>query len=296
MAILVTPETKVIVQGITGHYGAQHTRLSLEYGTRIVGGVVPGKGGHLFDGKLPIFNTVAEAVQATGATVSVVFVPPPSAADAILEGVDAELELVVCVTEFVPIKDMVRVNRAMPGKKTRLLGPNCPGIVTPGAGQDSHGGCRIGIAPGYIHKAGHVGVASRSGTLTYEAVWQLTRRGVGQSTSVGIGGDPVHGTSHLDVVRMFNDDPDTHGIILIGEIGGTSEEEAAAWLTQHCKKPVAAFVAGATAPPGRRMGHAGAIISGGKGTAAAKIAAFREAGIAVAPTPAVIAETLLKIM
>jgi succinyl-CoA synthetase alpha subunit len=296
MSILVTPETKVIVQGITGHFGAQHTRLSLEYGTRVVGGVVPGKGGHLFDDVLPIFNTVTEAAQATGATVSAVFVPPPFAADAILEAVDAELDLVVCVTEFIPVKDMIRVHRAMMGKRTRLLGPNCPGIVTPGPGEHSRGGCRIGIAPGYIHKQGHVGVASRSGTLTYEAVWQLTRRGVGQSTSVGIGGDPVNGTSHLDVIQMFNDDPDTHGIILIGEIGGTSEEEAAAWIKQHCKKPVAAFVAGATAPPGRRMGHAGAIISGGKGTAAAKIAAFKEAGIAVAPTPAVIAETLLKII
>jgi succinyl-CoA synthetase alpha subunit len=296
MSILVTPDTKVIVQGITGHFGAQHTRLSLEYGTRIVGGVVPGKGGHLFDDALPIFNTVAEAVAATGATVSAVFVPPTFAADAILEAVDAELDLVVCVTEFIPVKDMIRVHRSMAGKRTRLLGPNCPGIVTPGPGQHSHGGCRIGIAPGYIHKQGHVGVASRSGTLTYEAVWQLTRRGVGQSTCVGIGGDPVNGTSHLDVIKMFNEDPDTHGIILIGEIGGTSEEEAAVWIREHCKKPVAAFVAGATAPPGRRMGHAGAIISGGKGTAAAKIAAFREAGIAVAPTPAVIAESLLKLM
>jgi len=296
MAILVTPETKVIVQGITGHFGAQHTRLSLAYGTRIVGGVVPGKGGEVFDDEVPIFDTVAEAVQATGAQASAVFVPPAHAADAILEAVDAQIELVVCITEFIPIKDMIRVYRAMEGKRTRLLGPNCPGIVTPGPGPDSHGGCRIGIAPGYIHKKGHVGVASRSGTLTYEAVWQLTRRGVGQSTCVGIGGDPVHGTSHLDVVRMFNDDPDTHGIILIGEIGGTSEEEAAAWIQRHCKKPVAAFVAGATAPPGRRMGHAGAIISGGKGTAAAKIRAFQEAGIAVAPTPADIAETLLKIL
>lgn len=296
MAILVKPETKVIVQGITGHFGAQHTRLSLAYGTRIVGGVVPGKGGEMFDDDVPIFDTVAEAAQATGAQVSAVFVPPTFAADAILEAVDAQVELVVCITEFIPVKDMIRVYRAMEGKRTRLLGPNCPGIVTPGPGPDSQGGCRIGIAPGYIHKKGHVGVASRSGTLTYEAVWQLTRRGVGQSTCVGIGGDPVHGTSHLDVIKMFNDDPDTHGIILIGEIGGTSEEEAAAWIQRHCKKPVAAFVAGATAPPGRRMGHAGAIISGGKGTAAAKIKAFQEAGIAVAPTPAVIAETLLKIM
>ena len=296
MSILVQPDTRVVVQGITGHFGALHARLSLAYGTRIVAGVVPGKGGHRFDDTVPIFNTMAEAVQATGATVSAVFVPPAFAADAILEAVDADLDLVVCVTEFIPIKDMIKVHRAMAGKKTRLLGPNCPGIVTPGPGENSQGGCRLGIAPGYIHKQGHVGVASRSGTLTYEAVWQLTRRGVGQSTCVGIGGDPVHGTSHLDVIKMFNDDPETHGIILIGEIGGTSEEEAAAWIRQHCRKPVAAFVAGATAPPGRRMGHAGAIISGGKGTAAAKIQAFREASIAVAPTPAVIAETLLKIL
>ena len=284
------------MQGITGHFGAAHTRLSLAYGTKIVGGVVPGKGGQCFDDTVPIFDTVAEAVQTTGATASVVFVPPSSAADAILEAADANLDLVVCVTEFIPIKDMIKVHRAMAGRKTRLLGPNCPGIVTPGPGPGSHGGCRIGIAPGHIHKQGHVGVASRSGTLTYEAVWQLTQRGVGQSTCIGIGGDPVHGTSHLDVVKMLNDDPDTHGIILIGEIGGTSEEEAAAWIKQYGRKPTAAFVAGATAPPGRRMGHAGAIISGGKGTAAAKIAAFQEAGIAVAATPNAIAEALLKIM
>jgi succinyl-CoA synthetase alpha subunit len=225
-----------------------------------------------------------------------VFVPPAFAADAILEAVDAGLELVVCISEGIPVNDMIRVKRAMEGKATRLIGPNCPGIVTPGPGPESHGGCRIGIAPGYIHQQGHIGVVSRSGTLTYEAVWQLTCRGVGQSTCVGIGGDPVNGTSHLDVIKMFNDDPDTHGIIMIGEIGGSAEEEAAAWIQQHCKKPVAGFIAGATAPPGRRMGHAGAIISGGKGTAAAKIAAFREAGIAVAETPSVMAETLLKRM
>ncbi|MBI5386859.1 MAG: succinate--CoA ligase subunit alpha [Verrucomicrobia bacterium] len=296
MAILVNADTKVLVQGITGHFGAQHTRLSLAYGTKIVGGIVPGKGGQKFEDKVPIFNSVADAVNETGARVSVVFVPPPFAGDAILEAVDAGLDLVVCITEFIPIKDMINVKRAMEGQPTRLLGPNCPGIVTPGEGKDSHGGCRIGIAPGYIHKKGPIGVVSRSGTLTYEAVWQLTQRGVGQSTCVGIGGDPVNGTSHLDMLKMFNDDPDTHGIILIGEIGGTSEEEAAAWVKQHCKKPVAGFVAGATAPPGRRMGHAGAIISGGKGTAAAKIAAFQDAGIAVAATPSEIAETLLKRM
>lgn len=296
MSILVDASTRVMVQGITGQYGAYHTRLSLAYGTKIVAGVVPGKGGLMFDNKVPIFNTVAEAKKETGATVSVVFVPPTFAADAILEAVAAELDLVVCITEFIPVRDMILVKRAMEGKKTKLIGPNCPGIVTPGEGKDSYGGCRIGIAPGYIHKKGHIGVASRSGTLTYEAVWQLTTRGVGQSTCVGIGGDPVHGLSHLDIIKMFNDDPDTHGIIIIGEIGGTSEEEAAEWIKHNCKKPVAAFVAGSTAPPGRRMGHAGAIISGGKGTAAAKIAAFKEAGVAVAPTPAEIADTLLKIM
>jgi succinyl-CoA synthetase alpha subunit len=296
MSILVKPDTKVVVQGITGHFGALHTRLSLAYGTNIVAGVTPGKGGQLFDGKVPIFNTVGEAVQQTGATVSGVFVPPAFAADAILEGVDAGLDLVVCITEFIPVKDMIKVRRAMEGKSTRLLGPNCPGIVTPGNGSGAPSGCRIGIAPGHIFKRGHIGVVSRSGTLTYEAVWQLTQRGAGQSTCVGIGGDPVHGLSHIDIVELLNEDPDTHGIILIGAIGGTSEEEAAAWIKQHCKKPVAGFVAGATAPPGRRMGHAGAIISGTKGTAAAKIAAFKEAGIAVAPTPSVIAETLLKRM
>lgn len=270
--------------------------MSLEYGTQIVAGVTPGKGGQQFEGKVPIYDTVREAVLATGATVSAIFVPPPFAADAILEGVDAGLDLVVCITEGIPVNDMVKVKRAMDGKRTRLIGPNCPGVVTPGSGSGSKGGCRIGIAPGYIHKQGPVGVVSRSGTLTYEAVWQLTCRGVGQSTCVGIGGDPVNGTSHLDVIKMFNDDPDTRGIIMIGEIGGSAEEEAAEWIARHCKKPVAGFIAGATAPPGRRMGHAGAIVSGGKGTAAAKIEAFRAAGIGIAATPSVMAETLLKMM
>jgi succinyl-CoA synthetase alpha subunit len=296
MAILVKPDTKVLVQGITGGFGARHTQLSLAYGTQIVAGVTPGKGGQLFENKVPIFDTVAQAMKQTGATASAIFVPPAFAADAILEGVDAELELVVCITEGIPVNDMVKVKRAMEGRKTRLIGPNCPGIVTPGTGKDSQGGCRIGIAPGYIHKQGHIGVVSRSGTLTYEAVWQLTCRGIGQSTCVGIGGDPVNGTSHLDVIQLFNADPDTHGIIMIGEIGGSAEEEAAAWIRSNCRKPVAGFIAGATAPPGRRMGHAGAIVSGGKGTAAAKIAAFREAGIGVAPTPSEMAETLLKMM
>ncbi len=296
MSILVKPDTKVLIQGITGAFGARHTQLSLAYGTQVVAGVTPGKGGQLFENKVPIFDTVAEAMKQTGATASAVFVPPAFAADAILEGADAGLDLVVCITEGIPVNDMVKVKRALEGKKTRLIGPNCPGIVTPGNGKDSHGGCRIGISPGYIHKRGNVGVVSRSGTLTYEAVWQLTCRGVGQSTCVGIGGDPVNGTSHLDVIKMFNADPETHGIIMIGEIGGAAEEEAAEWIKDNCKKPVAGFIAGATAPPGRRMGHAGAIVSGGKGTAAAKISAFKAAGIGVAPTPSEMAETLLKLM
>src|SRR5438093_1383036 len=293
MSILVTPQTRVLVQGITGSFGARHTKLSLEYGTQIVAGVTPGKGGQLFENKVPIFDTVAEAAKQTGATASAIFVPPPFAADAILEAVDSGLDLAVCITEGIPVNDMVKVKRGMQGSKTRLIGPNCPGIVTPGEGKDSRGGCRIGIAPGYIHKKGHVGVVSRSGTLTYEAVWQLTCRGAGQSTCVGIGGDPVNGTSHLDVIKMFMADPDTHGIIMIGEIGGSAEEEAAEWIKRNCKKPVAGFIAGATAPPGRRMGHAGAIVSGGKGTAAGKIEALKEAGIAVAETPAAIADTLI---
>ena len=299
MAILVKPNTKVLIQGITGSFGARHAQLSIDYGTQVVAGVTPGKGGQTFEHngqKIPVFDTVADAVKQTGATASAVFVPPAFAADAILEGADAGLELVVAITEGIPVNDMVKVKRALEGKGTRLIGPNCPGIVTPGGGTDSHGGCRIGIAPGYIHKRGHIGVVSRSGTLTYEAVWQLTSRGVGQSTCVGIGGDPVNGTSHLDVIQLFNDDPDTHGIIMIGEIGGSAEEEAAEWIQNHCKKPVAGFIAGATAPPGRRMGHAGAIISGGKGTAQAKIAAFKDAGIGVAATPSEMAETLLKMM
>jgi succinyl-CoA synthetase alpha subunit len=296
MSILIKPDTKILVQGITGSFGARHTQLSLAYGTQVVSGVTPGKGGQMFENKVPIFDTVAQAAKETGATVSVIFVPPPFAADAILEAVDANLDLAVCITEGIPVNDMVKVKRAMQGKKTRLIGPNCPGLVTPGTGKDSHGGCRIGIAPGYIHKKGNIGVVSRSGTLTYEAVWQLTCRGVGQSTCVGIGGDPVNGTSHLDIIKLFNDDPETTGIIMIGEIGGSAEEEAAEWIKANCKKPVAGFIAGATAPPGRRMGHAGAIVSGGKGTAAAKIEAFKHAGIGVAATPSEMAETLLKMM
>src|SRR6201995_22212 len=296
MSILIKPDTKILVQGITGSFGARHTQLSLAYGTQVVAGVTPGKGGQLFENKVPIYDTVADAARQTGATVSVIFVPPPFAGDAILEAVDAGLDLAVCITEGIPVNDMVKVKRAMEGRKTRLIGPNCPGVVTPGSGKDSHGGCRIGISPGYIHKKGNIGVVSRSGTLTYEAVWQLTCRGVGQSTCVGIGGDPVNGTSHLDIIKMFNDDPETTGIIMIGEIGGSAEEEAAEWIKDNCKKPVAGFIAGATAPPGRRMGHAGAIVSGGKGTAEAKIAAFKAAGIGIAATPSEMAETLLKLM
>ncbi len=294
MSILVTPSTKILIQGITGSFGARHAQLSLDYGSKVVAGVTPRKGGQLFSNLVPIFDTVSQAVRETGATVSAIFVPPPFAADAILEGVDAGLDLVICITEGIPVNDMVKVKHAMKGSKTRLIGPNCPGIVTPGTGENSHGGCRIGIAPGYIHKKGNVGVVSRSGTLTYEAVFQLTTRGYGQSTCVGIGGDPVNGTSHLDILKMFNDDPETEAIIMIGEIGGTAEEEAAEWAGQYCKKPISGFIAGATAPPGRRMGHAGAIVSGGKGTAAAKIAALEAAGIAVSPTPAGMADTLLK--
>lgn len=298
MAIFVTEKTRVVIQGITGSFGARHTRLSLDYGTQVVAGVTPGKGGQFFEHngkKVPIFNTVADAVRETGAEASAVFVPPPFAADAILEGVAANLQLVVAITEGIPVRDMVSVKRAMAGSATRLIGPNCPGVVTPGTGPKSSGGCRIGIAPGYIHKKGTVGIVSRSGTLTYEAVWQITSRGYGQSTCVGIGGDPVNGTSHLDVIKAFNDDPETEAIIVIGEIGGTAEVEAARWIKQHGRKPVAGFIAGATAPPGRRMGHAGAIVGGAEDTAEAKIREFREAGIAVAETPSDMADALIRV-
>jgi len=297
MSIIVTAQTKVLVQGITGEFGGRHTKLSLDYGSAIVAGVTPGKGGQFFEHgahRVPIFNTVRDAVAATGATASAVFVPPPFAADAILEGADAGLDLCVAITEGIPIKDMIRAKRAMLGSKTRLIGPNCPGIVTPGTGKDSSGGCRIGIAPGYIHKKGHVGVVSRSGTLTYEAVFQLTSKGLGQTTSVGIGGDPVNGTSHLDVIRMFNDDPETWGIIMIGEIGGNAEVEAARWIKANCQKPVAGFIAGATAPAGRRMGHAGAVVGGAEDTAAAKNAVFKECGIENAVTPSDMADALIR--
>ena len=296
MSILVQPDTKVLIQGITGGFGGQHTKLSLEYGTQVVAGVTPGKGGQVFADRVPVFNAVKDAIEETGATVSAVFVPPPFAAEAILEAVDAGVELVVAITEGIPVTDMMRVAATMEGSSTRLIGPNCPGIVTPGEGPQSSGGCRIGIAPGYIHKKGSVGVVSRSGTLTYEAVWQTTQLGLGQSTCIGIGGDPINGTSHLDILKLFNEDPETESIIMIGEIGGTAEEEAAAWAKDNCSKPIAAFIAGATAPAGRRMGHAGAIISGGKGTAAAKKEALADAGIAIAQTPAEMGATLAKLL
>ena len=267
MSILIDENTKVLIQGITGSFGARHAKLSLEYGTKVVGGVTPAKGGQLFENQVPIFDTVAQAVDATGATASAIFVPPAFAADAILEAADAGVDLIVCITEGIPVMDMMRVKQMLKGYKSRLVGPNCPGLVTPGRGEKSHGGCRIGIAPGYIHKRGNVGVVSRSGTLTYEAVWQLTQLGYGQSTCVGIGGDPINGTSHLDVLEMFNEDPETEAIIMIGEIGGNAEVEAARWAKEHCKKPIAGFIAGATAPPGRRMGHAGAIVGGEEDTA-----------------------------
>lgn len=288
MAIYVNKDTRVIVQGITGDTALFHTKQMLEYGTKIVAGVTPGKGGQIIEG-VPVFNTVAEAKAATGANASVIFVPAPFAADAIIEAVEAELEFTCCITEHIPVLDMVKVKRYMEGKKTRLLGPNCPGLVTAEE-------CKIGIMPGYILKKGHVGIVSRSGTLTYEAVHQLTEAGIGQTTAVGIGGDPVNGTSFVDVLKEFNEDPETYAVVMIGEIGGTAEEEAAAWIKENMRKPVVGFIAGQTAPPGKRMGHAGAIISGGKGTAKEKIKAMNDAGIEVAPTPSVIGETLIKVL
>jgi len=294
MSILIDENTKVLIQGITGSFGARHAKLSLEYGTKVVAGVTPAKGGQMFENTVPIFDTVGEAVKETGATASAIFVPPAFAADAILEAADAGVDLIVCITEGIPVMDMMRVKSMLAGSKSRLVGPNCPGLVTPGRGEKSHGGCRIGIAPGYIHKRGNVGVVSRSGTLTYEAVWQLTQLGYGQSTCVGIGGDPINGTSHKDVLEMFNEDPETEAIIMIGEIGGTAEVEAARWAKEHCKKPIAGFIAGATAPPGRRMGHAGAIVGGEEDTAQAKKKILAECGIAVSETPSAMAKTLLE--
>ncbi|GAX91438.1 succinate--CoA ligase subunit alpha [Effusibacillus lacus] len=288
MSILINKDTKVITQGITGATGLFHTKQAIEYGSQMVGGVTPGKGGTEVEG-IPVFDTVAEAKAKTGANASVIYVAPAFAADAIMEAVDADLDLVICITEGIPVLDMVKVKRYMEGKRTRLIGPNCPGVITPGE-------CKIGIMPGYIHMPGRVGVVSRSGTLTYEAVHQLTTRGIGQSTAVGIGGDPVKGTEFIDVLEMFNNDPDTDAVIMIGEIGGTAEEEAAEWIKANMKKPVAGFIAGATAPPGKRMGHAGAIISGGKGTAAEKIAVMKECGIRVAPTPSEMGSTLVELL
>lgn len=289
MAILVGKETRVVVQGITGDAGSFHARQCMAYGTNVVAGMTPGKGGEKFEGKVPIFNTVAQAVKETGADTSLIFVPPPGAADAILEAADAGCGLVVCITEGIPVMDMIKVRRWLDGKATRLIGPNCPGIITPGA-------CKIGIMPGHIHKPGHIGVVSKSGTLTYEAVGQLSALGIGQSTCVGIGGDPVAGLDFIDVLKLFNEDPDTHGVILIGEIGGQAEQRAAAWIQANMKKPVAAFIAGATAPPGKRMGHAGAIISGGGGTAKEKTAALEKAGVKVAVTPADMGTTLKSLL
>jgi succinyl-CoA synthetase alpha subunit len=289
MSILVDKNTRLVVQAITGSSGAFHAKSCMEYGTNVVAGVTPGKGGQVFEGKVPVFDTVYEARQQTGCNATMNFVPAAFAADAILEAADAGVELIVCITEGIPVMDMMRVQTVLREKKSRLIGPNCPGIITPGQ-------CKIGIMPGYIHKPGKIGVISRSGTLTYEAVWQLTQRGYGQSTCIGIGGDPINGTSHLDAVKLFSEDPETDALILIGEIGGTAEEEAAFWIKEHYDKPVAAFIAGVTAPPGRRMGHAGAIVSGGKGTAGGKIEALRQAGIAVAETPASIGDTLIKIL
>jgi len=288
MSIFINKETKVIVQGITGATALFHTKQMLEYGTKIVAGVTPGKGGTNVEG-VPVFNTMKEAVEATGATVSVNYVPAPFAADAIMEAVDAELDLTICITEHIPVLDMVKVKRYMEGKKTRLIGPNCPGVITPEE-------CKIGIMPGYIHTKGHVGVVSRSGTLTYEAVHQLTQAGIGQSTAVGIGGDPVNGTDFIDVLKEFNEDKDTYAVIMIGEIGGTAEEEAAEWVKANMTKPVVGFIGGRTAPPGKRMGHAGAIISGGKGTADEKIKTLNECGIKVAPTPAEMGATLIEVL
>jgi len=288
MSVLVGKKTRVLTQGITGATGQLHTRLCREYGAQMVAGVTPGRGGTDFEG-IPIFDTVSAAVQATGADASVIYVPPGGAGDAIMEAADAGIPLVVCITEGVPVLDMVRVKRFLEGRPTRLIGPNCPGVITPGE-------CKIGIMPGYIHKPGRIGVVSRSGTLTYEAVFQLTNLGIGQSTCIGIGGDPIIGTGFVDALRLFQDDPNTDGVIMIGEIGGSAEEDAAAFIEANMTKPVVGFIAGQTAPKGKRMGHAGAIIAGGKGTAAEKIAAFRAAGVTVSPTPAELGATMQRVL
>ncbi len=284
MAILVDKNTRVLTQGITGATGQFHTKACKEYGTQMVAGVTPGKGGTFFEG-IPVFDTVSRAVAETAANATVIYVPPPFAADAIMEAADAAIPLIICITEGVPVRDMIRVKRFLEGKKSQLLGPNCPGIITPGE-------CKIGIMPGHIHRSGTIGVVSRSGTLTYEAVDQLTRLGMGQSSCVGIGGDPVHGFEFVDVLALFSRDSGTEAVVMIGEIGGSAEEEAAGWIKTHMKKPVVGFIAGQTAPPGKRMGHAGAIISGGKGTAKEKIEAMEKAGIRMASSPAFIGRTM----
>lgn len=284
MAVLVNKSTKIITQGITGRAGRFHTLACREYGSQMVGGVAPGKGGQEMEG-VPLFETVEEAKSATSATVSIIYVPAPFAADAIMEAVDADLDLVVCITEGIPVLDMLRVQSFMKGRRTRLLGPNCPGVITPGE-------CKLGIMPGSIHKPGNVGVVSRSGTLTYEAVFQLTELGIGQSTCIGIGGDPLNGTNFIDCLQLFQEDPETHAVIMIGEIGGSAEEEAAFWIKDNMKKPVVGFIAGASAPPGRRMGHAGAIVSGGEGTAESKFRALAEAGVITVLSPAELGVTL----
>jgi len=292
MSIIVNNDTRLVVQGITGKFGSFHAKQMLAYGTKLVAGVTPGAGGSSFEQSVPVYNTMHDAVKHTGANSSVIFVPPPGAADAILEAADSGVSLIVCITEGIPVMDMLKVRRALEhrlGNDLRLIGPNCPGVITPGQ-------CKIGIMPGHIHRVGHIGVVSRSGTLTYEAVGQLSALGIGQSTCVGIGGDPVNGTDFVDVLKLFNEDPNTHGVIMIGEIGGGAEERAAEWVKANMKKPVAGFIAGTTAPPGKRMGHAGAVISGGKGRAIDKIEAFEAAGIKVAATPAQMAETLVSMM
>jgi len=290
MSVLVNKDTRLLVQGLTGSSGTFHSRQCQEYGTNLVAGVVPKKGGQTWEegvSPVPVFDTVAEAREQTGANATAIYVPARFAGAGIIEAIEAGMELIIAITEGIPVKDMMAVKAAMKGKPVTLIGPNCPGIITPGE-------CKIGIMPGYIHRPGKIGIISRSGTLTYEAVWQTTAAGLGQSTCIGIGGDPIHGMTHQEAAQLFTEDDDTDAFILIGEIGGTEEEEAAAWIKENCDKPVAAFVAGTTAPPGRTMGHAGAIVSGGKGTAAAKIEAFREAGIAVAETPAEMGATLIK--
>ncbi len=289
MSVLVGNDTRLMVQGITGKHGSFHASQMIDYGTQVVAGVTPGRGGQKFQDTVPVYDTVGEAVAKEGVNTSVIYVPPPFAADAILEAVDAGVELVICITEGIPVMDMVRVKRSMSGSSSRLVGPNCPGVITPGA-------CKVGIMPGHIHKPGRVGVVSRSGTLTYEAVGQLSAMDIGQSTCIGIGGDPVNGTNFIDCLKLFNDDPDTDAVIMLGEIGGTAEEQAAEWAQQNMKKPMASFIAGATAPPGKRMGHAGAIIAGGKGSAKDKFAALEAAGIMTTANPAELASTLKKAM